>query len=239
MVNILICDDEISYQEILKCKIQKILNDKIGITSQIMLSNSIEDMENILISQNIDIVFLDIMIGEKNSLDWLINITDINKNRSQFIVMTSFPLESYNLSETEHCYFLIKPKMTNEQLQKALVKAINYVTKRNEDKKIIKIGSKNYTIDIQNILYIETYNNNITVHMIDGTSYSIYSTLKAFSDMLSPNFLRCHKCYMVNMNHIKSYQPHKFYIGENDSVPIPPKKYQSIILEYKNYLLNL
>lgn len=68
---------------------------------------------------------------------------------------------------------------------------------------------------------------------------TIYSTLKEYADKLPPNFLRCHKCYMVIMNHIKSYEPHKFVISTGESIPLPPKKYKNIIKIYTDYLLNL
>ena len=39
-----------------------------------------------------------------------------------------------------------------------------------------------------------------------------YSTLKEFEKELTPNFLRCHKSYMVNMNFIAGYEPYKFLL---------------------------
>ena len=95
---------------------------------------------------------------------------------------------------------------------------------------LIKSGNKNFIINYQDIYYIETFNNNLTIHLQDMDDITIYSTLKEYADKLPPNFLRCHKCYMVNMNHIKSYEPHKFVISTGESIPLPPKKYKNFLI---------
>ena len=129
--------------------------------------------------------------------------------------------------------------MTDEQLLKGIKKAINCVTKKEANQKIIKIGKTNYTINLQDITFIETFNNSIMIHMATGENRHVYSTLKEFEKELTPNFLRCHKSYMVNMNFIAGYEPHKFLLKNNEQVSIPPKKYAEMIDKYRNYLINL
>lgn len=239
MLNIIICDDEKSYQEILEYKINKIIRELIETEYNIICINSLSELERELEANPESVVFLDVMIDNKNSLEWMISKSINALYNSNFIIMTSFPIESYKLSEVDFCYYLIKQKMDNEQLQKALIKAINKITKHSANRRIIKIGSKNYTVSIQDITYIETFNNNISIHLIDDSCLTIYSTLKEFSKQLTPNFLRCHKCYMVNMNHIKRYEPHKLCLFNGDAVPVPPKKYGAVVEAYKNYLRSL
>ena len=107
------------------------------------------------------------------------------------------------------------------------------------NQKIIKIGKTNYTINLQDITFIETFNNSIMIHMATGENHHVYSTLKEFGKELTPNFLRCHKSYMVNMNFIAGYEPYKFLLKNDEQVSIPPKKYAEMIDKYRNYLINL
>ena len=239
MLNIIICDDEKSYQEILEYKISKIVREIIDTEYKIICINSLNALESELEENPVSIVFLDVMINGDNSLEWMISNNVDTVYNSNFIIMTSFPIESYLLSEVDFCYYLIKQRMDAEQLCKALIKAINSITKHSSNHRVIKIGSKNYTVNIQDITYIETFNNNITIHMTDCSCLTVYSTLKEFSRQLTPNFLRCHKCYMVNMNHIKRYEPHRFCLFNGDYVPVPPKKYSAVVDTYKNYLKSL
>lgn len=75
MINIVICDDEKSYQEILEFKIKKIFSDELNLEYQIDYVSSLEDLENFIESKRVEIVFLDIMVNESNSIDWLIKRT--------------------------------------------------------------------------------------------------------------------------------------------------------------------
>ena len=130
MINIVICDDEKSYQEILEFKIKKIFSDELNLEFQIDYVSSLEDLENFIESKRVEIVFLDIMVNESNSIDWLIKRKENRSFKEQYIVMTAFPIESYRISEAESCFYLIKSKMTDEQLLKGIKKAINCVTKK-------------------------------------------------------------------------------------------------------------
>lgn len=236
MINIVICDDEKEYQEIIAFKINQCMK-AFDMDFNIKCFDKLTELKKHIEKNKTDIVFLDIMVNDTNSMDW--SIENIKSKYTQIIFMTSFPQSAYNISETNCCYFLIKSRITEENLTKALKKALQKNTKKDPNMTLIKSGSKNYIINFQDILYIETFNNNITLHIRNGENITIYSTLKEYAEKLPPNFLRCHKCYMINMNHISGYEPHKFLISTGEEVPIPPKKYKLIIKSYKNYLVNI
>ncbi len=238
MVNILICDDDTEYKLLLENKISNLFEKNLNVEYNIGYCDNLIDLEANLNSDNINIVFLDIMINDKNSIDWMIE-KQLNTRSTQYILMTSFPIESYRLSETESCYFLIKSKMSDGQLLSAIKKAINSITKKVAQQIIIKSNGKNCIINMQNIAYIETFNNNIVLHMITNEEYTLYSSLRSFSKEFPPNFLRCHKSYLVNMNYIISYERYQFTLKNNDKVQISPKSYSKKVNDYKNYLLNL
>ncbi|MFQ9065490.1 MAG: LytTR family transcriptional regulator DNA-binding domain-containing protein [Eubacterium sp.] len=54
---------------------------------------------------------------------------------------------------------------------------------------------------------------------------------------MSPNFLRCHKSFVINMNYIIGYKRYQFTLKNNYDVPISPRLYLKRINDYKNYLL--
>lgn len=237
MINIVICDDDVGYQEIIAHKIRDCMTNRFEMNCNIICCNDINELKAYIKSDKIDIVFLDIMLNNENAMDW--SIDNIKNIYTQIIFMTSFPQCAYNISETNCCYFLVKSRINEDNLSKALQRALQRTTKKDPNLTIVKLGNKNYIVNYQDILYIETFNNNIMLHIKDKDSITIYSTLKEYSENLPPNFLRCHKSYMVNMNHIRSYEPHKFVLSSGDNIPIPPKKYKSIVSSYENYLTNL
>lgn len=238
MLNIVICDDEPTYLELISLKISNCIEQNIKTQFNIVSLSSTEQLYDYITTKRTDIVFLDIMINDKNSINWLMQNQHQFKN-IPFIIMTGFPCETENLSEITCCYYMIKSKMTDEQLLKAIRRSVNVITKKEPQYKTVSFGKKNITLNFHNILYIESYNNNIIIHTVDKECINIYSTLKEFSKKLTPNYLQCHKSYIVNMNHISGYQPHQFTLHDGSVIPIPPKKYKTIVSSYRNYLLNL
>lgn len=237
MVNIVVCDDSEEFLEIISHKIEQCMKNKIQMEYSITCTKSIDELTQYLEKNNTDILFLDIMLNDENSMDW--SIENIHNKYMQIIFMTSYPQCAYNISESNCCYYLVKSKISEENLYRALQRALQNTTKKDPNLTIVKSGAKNHIINFQDIQYIETFNNNITLHLKKTDNITVYSTLKEYAKTLPPNFLRCHKCYMVNMNHITSYEPHKFIIDSNETIPIPPKKYNETIQVYTNYLKNI
>lgn len=238
MLKIAICDDEESYLELISLKIQKAVQESIGLDFEVVCLSSIDKLYEQIKNDKPNIIFLDIMVNNINSVNWLVKHQHEFSNIS-FIIMTGFPTETENLSEIDCCYYLLKPKMTDDQLLRAIKRSINEVTKKNSNYETVSYGNKSYTIDYQSVLYIETINNNLLIHCADNNTITIYSTLKKFINNLPPYFYQCHKCYVVNMNVIRGYEPHSFIISDQIKIPIPPKKYKSVIAHYKNYIINL
>lgn len=237
MINIVICDDDAAYQEIIAHKIRDCIIKRFEMECNIICCSDMNELKAYIESDKIDIVFLDIMLSDENAMDWSIN--NINNSYTQIIFMTAFPQCAYSISETNCCYYLVKSRIDANNLTKALQRALQRTTKKDPNLTIVRLGNKNYIVNYQDILYIETFNNNIMLHIKDSNNITIYSSLKEYSDKLPPNFLRCHKSYLVNMNHIRSYEPHKFVLSSGENIPIPPKKYRNIVTLYENYLTNI
>lgn len=237
MIKITICDDSKEFLEILKYKVNQCIKNSFELECEISCFDNLNEFKNYIENNKIDIVFLDIMINDTNSMDW--SIANLKNKHTQIIFITSFPQRAYNISESNCCYYLLKSRIDDINLTKALKRAFQKTVKKEPNLTIVKLGNKNYTIDYNNIIYLETFNNNITLHLKDQDDLTIYVTLKEYAKNLPLNFLRCHKCYMINMNYVESFQPHKFTLKSGVSIPIPPKKYKNITKTYCNYLNNI
>lgn len=237
MLNIVVCDDSIEFSEIISYKISQCIHNDFEINCKITKFYNLMHLQNYIEKNKVDILFLDIMINNENAMNW--SIENIKRNYTQIVFMTSFPEYAYNISETNCCYYLLKSKITHESLSKALKKALQNTTKKDPNLTILKQGSKNFTINYSDVLYIETFNNSISFYFNNNENIIIYSTMKEYESKVPPNFLRCHKCYMINMNYIVSYEPYRFTLNSNIQIPIPPKKYKEIIKVYQNYLLKI
>ena len=237
MINIAILEDDVNYSEIISYKIEKCIAENFNLEFEMRSFNDVAEFSRFMEANKIDIAFIDIMVNGTNTMDW--SVLNIRSRHTQVIFMTAYPQEAYSISETQCCYYLIKSRITDSTLSKAIQRALQKITKKDPNFINLKLGSKSISVNIHDILYIETFNNSIMLHMDSSEKISVYTSLKDFSKNLPPNFLRCHKSYMINMNHIRSYEPHKFVLRSGDSIPIPPKKYKGVVAAYENYLTNL
>ncbi len=199
--------------------------------------NNIDSFNEYIKSEKVDIAFLDIMLNDSNAMDW--SIENIRNKYTQLIFMTAFPQCAYNISETNCCYYLQKSKISEDSLFKALQRALKNTSQKNPNLTIVKSEKQNIVISFQDIMYLETYRNNIIIYLSDNRKITAYGTLKDYYKQLPPNFLRCHKGYIVNMNFIQGFSPFRFVLSFGQEIPIPSKKYSEIIKTYQSYIKNL
>lgn len=234
MIHIVICDDDNNFGIVLSKKIEKYMQKNIDDEYDIICVDNLNALNELYSTVRIDVLFLDIMLEEQNSVDYFIkNFTTYDL---QLILMTGYPEEAYNLSETNCCYYLIKSRMTDDQLAKALETAVKNQT--NTESNLIIISNKRsaLTVDTKNLIYIESFGNNVCLHYVSGEAVTVYQTLKHLYEKLPLCFLKCHKSFIINMNYIESYKPYLFQTNDGTNIPIAHKKFASVTASYRKYI---
>ncbi len=82
----------------------------------------------------------------------------------------------------------------------------------------IRSSRRTHRIPIGDILFIEGLGNYVTYHLTGKTKITSYGTIKATLNQLPNNFSRVHKSYIVNKNHIRSYDSMTIDVS-NTSIP--------------------
>ena len=87
---------------------------------------------------------------------------------------------------------------------------------------VIKLKSNRrvYRVQPKDILYIEGLGNYVNYMMADGKKITVYQSLKKCLENLSSDFIRIQKSFIINKNHIKSYN--------NESVEMINEEFISI-----------
>lgn len=110
----------------------------------------------------------------------------------------------------------------NKLINKQITAVFNEYYRRN---KTISGSYNGYTFStaLDDIYYISISNHVATLHTKRG-DFEIYKKMKDFSDELSElGFLRCHRSYMVNLQHITVLRSDFFFIlddKQRTAVPI-------------------
>jgi len=107
------------------------------------------------------------------------------------------------------------------ELGKSLFKFEKRIPEKTLKNLCIKSYSDYHFINIQDIVYLKADNNTTDIQLINGKIVTAYKTLKHFESALPFFFVRIHKSYIVNMNHVSRihFSKSKCYLNYNEIVP--------------------
>lgn len=231
-MNVIIVDDEPLAQEVIETYVSKFpalkLIAKCG--------NAVEAFD-VLNSNNIDLMFLDIQMPQISGIDFLKTLS----NPPQVIFTTAYSeyaMDGYELNVVD---YLLKP-ISLDRFAKAVNKAIAKEQQIQEsepsiatnsetaDYIFVKADKKLIKIRFDQINYIEGLKDYVILHTPNGRIVTL-QTMKSLEIKLpSDIFMRVHRSFIVNMANIS--------IIEGNTVQIE-KKIIPIGKNYKDILLNV
>ncbi|GLB49035.1 LytR/AlgR family response regulator transcription factor [Neptunitalea lumnitzerae] len=193
------------------------------------------DAHLVLNSNQVDLIFLDIEMPQINGIEFINSIS----NKPLFIFTTAYSeyaLEGFELNAVD---YLMKPipyhrfvksvlrakeimNFKNNQIPSIMNTFPAYGSVKDEPKLIfLRSDYENVKVNVNDIKYVQGLKDYLKV-TLESTHKSII-TLSNFKDISEKlpkhNFIRIHKSYMVNINHIKSVQKSRVVIGE-EKIPI-------------------
>lgn len=137
-----------------------------------------------------------------------------------FIALASSPNHALEAIQSGFSDYIINPLSLHE-LGKSLFK----FEKRNPPSTASTICIKSYSdyqfVALHDIVYLKADNNTTDIQLINGKTVNAYKTLKHFENTLPFYFLRIHKSYVVNINHVSRihFSKSKCYLNYNEIIP--------------------
>jgi DNA-binding LytR/AlgR family response regulator len=178
--------------------------------------NPIEALEYIQ-NNEADLVFLDIQMPELTG----INFMKILGDKMKYILTTAY--SEYALEGYEHHIvdYLLKP-ISLERFRKSAIKAQERFSlgKQEQNHFFVKSSGKQHKVNFADILYIESIRDYVNIKTADE-EFIVLDTLKSMEQQLPENFfVRVHKSFIVNLNHIKNIGTKKIIINPEYEIPI-------------------
>tara|TARA_R110002050_G_scaffold30192_1_gene77137 strand:+ start:5148 stop:5858 length:711 start_codon:yes stop_codon:yes gene_type:complete len=216
-VKCLLVDDEPLAIKLIENHISKIDSLEVVATC----NNALKAYE-VLNTQEIDLMFLDIKMPNITGFDFLKTI----KNPPKTIFTTAYrdyAIESYDLEVVD---YLLKP-ITFERFLKSIDRFLREINKTTLSEKeviqdefiLIKSGNKHHKIKIDEILFIESLKDYIRIHTVDDKQIiSKYKIGKIEDELANKKFLRIHRSYIINTHKISAFTLNDI---EVNSVKIP------------------
>jgi len=179
--------------------------------------------------KQVDILFLDIEMPHLSGLDLL----RVLKDPPAVIITTArqdFAVDAFELQVTD---YLVKPfefSRFTQAVQRVLQRRQPAVAAPAEaaptSDLFVKVNSKMVRINFDDVLYVEALSDYVNI-VTPKHKYIVYTTLKGLETRLAhlPNFVRVHRSYLLNTQHIESIEDNTANLKGGHFVPIG-KSYQ-------------
>lgn len=234
MIRIAVCDDNYQVCEQLE-KYIECLGKGRDIEQDIFTSGI--EFDEALRENHYDLIFLDVVMRDKNGIELGRVIREELYDDSSLIIYISSYGQTYamELFQFQPFYFLKKP-IDSEAFQHIFYKACEKI-EGNAGIFEFKSGRTIYRIPLKDIRYFEGDNRRVRI-VVENNVYHCYSTIeKLFSKihMEEVGFLRLHKSYAVNLRYVASFSVRNVTLfgGEKFTISAPFK--ENALRQYDAY----
>ncbi len=161
-------------------------------------NNAKEAYKFLQLNNDIDLLFLDINMPQQSGLDFYKSLYHPPK----VIFTTAYPQYAVDGFEVNAIDYLLKP-IAYERFLAAVNKVITLkqMSSADNDFIVLKENKALHKIKHNDILFVEAFGDYVKVYTPDKTIIT-HSTFKALLNMLPKQFLRTHKSYSINLEHL-------------------------------------
>jgi len=183
-----------------------------------------------------DILFLDIYMP---GTDGIRTAEIIRRERTDIrIIFVTSSMDHYPQAYDVFAFnYVVKP-FEREKLYRILDQAICEIKKENDQKIHFTYKSTLYSVNCQDILYIESRDKLVLFHKTSGETLQCYGKLDEIEKKLpSQSFIRCHKSFIVNISRITEMGENFFRLGQV-AISISKKNLKQAKEKYYSYLFS-
>ena len=206
----IIIEDELLAAELLESYISK--------TPQLQLAGAFYDPVKALAfmnEQRTDVLFLDLHLPKIRGFE-LINLLPYSP---QIIITTAFHNYGVESYEYEVVDYLLKP-IEFERFLKAVnrLKKSDFekekVTAINDEYAFFNVNKKKIKVFYKDILFLESRKGYVKIYLSDGNEFMTKINISRMESLLSDEFIRIHKSFIVQLNKINSFSATKVEIDD-------------------------
>ena len=232
-MHIAICDDELKQVELLCTSLEKLCA-KLHLEVSLHGFVDYKAFLSYIAKVPVDIVFLDIYIGQHNGIDAAKIIRRFNNSCSLIFVTTSLDhaIEAFDLKA---CHYLVKP-ITPQKLLEALQRT-KFISSEEKTLSIVS-DYMNTRLPLADIIYIDIVNKRTLIHMQNSSIVSSLIPIGKIADRLAdePRFIMCHRSIIINADFIKNFTTSDIELINQTKIPVPQKRYSHVKGLYHEYL---
>ena len=235
MIQIGLCDDDLAILSQLQVLLDRYQVERNAEITSAAFQSPLELLAEIEKGMRFDILLLDVLMPGENGIDAAREIRRYDNN-VKIIFLTSsseFAVESYTVG----AYFYQLKPIWQESFFRLLDSVIAECAKSGSMSLILRCKSGITRVELDKLEYCEVLGRALWLHLTDGTVLESGGGMDHLCEQLAEhdNFLRIHRSYLVNLDHIKSIVPKAITMDSLAELPVPRGKYaelKDLYLEY-------
>jgi two-component system LytT family response regulator len=199
-----------------------------------------------------DLLFLDIQLPDGDGFDLLRDLGNITFNIIFTTAYSEYAIKAFKYSTTHYLLKPIDPQdlteavakaeedLKSKNLQERFNRLLERVTGKNQRKIVLVTTNKIHVVNMSEIVMCEADKNYTTFNLESGAQITVARTLKEYEDILPKNFIKPHRQFMVNVEHLRSIEKdggHYIKLSNNMMVPIASRKRDEILQKIREIYL--
>lgn len=180
-----------------------------------------------------DIVLMDIEMPGMNGMD---TAKALRKMDTSVILVFITSLAQYAVQgyDVDALSFIVKPVSKYDFAMK-MSRAVARTAKRQDDSVQVRTDRETVQIRISDIKYLDVSGHYVVYHTTEGDLME-YTTLKNAEDKIGKDyFVRCNRCYLVNLRYVSAVRDDLVYIRE-DALQISRPQKKIFLNAFAKYL---
>ena len=228
MIQIAFCDDDQTVLDQLSALLEKYRAQRCVQIQCTAFHSPLDLLAEIEKGTRYDILFLDVIMPAENGITAAKEIRQYD-NVVKIIFLTSsaeFAVESYVVGAY---FYQIKPIWEDSFFR--LTDSVIAECRRADQRSLILRCKTGITrVELDKLEYCEVIRRSLLLHKTDGTVLEAAGSMDSLCESLAEhrNFLRIHRSYLVNLEHIQTITPKTLIMSSRAELPIPRGRYNDI-----------
>ena len=230
-MKILIVDDDLQFSESLQLLLHEGLDE-----AAVSVCQCGEQLEERMEAEGpFDLLLMDIRLEGEDGIALARKMTE-KYAHLPVVFITGYPEQYY-----EKVFLSVRPsgflsKPVKKELLFELIHRLMQEKKEYEHQWLtVKTKSGVERLSVSGIIYLESEKHLLKIHSTSGI-FEVYGRLTDLAEALPDSFFHCHKSFLVNASHIRSYERDRFVLLDGTCIPISQLRRGEIRRKFFHYL---
>lgn len=216
MIKFAICDDEPAMARELAGYLARYLEEH-EVTAY-SVSNFSSGRALLEAADGFDVIFLDIQMEEPDGMETA-RLLRRQGDHSLLVFVTVLMELVFDAFQVEAYDYLTKP-LDAARFARTMDRVLRTLEQRTAASIVIQQGSGCEVVPLSDVVYCEVLGRKVYLHKADGTITGYYDRLEQLERRVDGRFFRCHRSYLVNLDHVRGCQAGQVLLSQGERIPV-------------------